>query len=157
MATITDRVVGKVPYEDLIGKRSMLTATIDARSSSGLTAIGAGDIVLLAPLVKGQIVQMAQLVSDVIEDSTATADVGIVTWAGGTASAVDVDGDGFLDGVNLQTTAGTMFKTLEANTLDQGYLVPNTTSYLAFTAVNALNTFVGRVFADVVTPEPSVA
>lgn len=154
MATITDRVVGKVPYEDLIGKRSMLTATIDATDSS-LTAIGAGDIVLLAPLVKGQIVQMAQLVSDVIEDSTATADVGIVTWDG--ATLTNVDADGFLDGVNLETTAGTMFKTLETNTLDQGYLVPNTTSYLAFTAVNALTTFVGRVFADVVTPEPSVA
>lgn len=154
MATITDRVTGKVPYEDVVGKRSMLTATIDATDSS-LTSIGAGDIVLLMPLVKGQIVQMAQLVSDVIEDSTATADVGIVTWAGGTASAVDVDADGFLDGVNLETTAGTMFKTLEANTLDQGYLVPNTTSYLAFTAVDALDTFIGRVFADVVTPEPS--
>jgi hypothetical protein len=153
MATISDRVTGKTPFADVIGKRAVCTSKLDA-TDTDLTSIGAGDIILLAPLLQGQIIERVQVIIDTLEDSTATVDVGIVTWAGGTASAVDVDADGFINDADITAAANTVYATLEANSLDQGYLVPGSTSYLALTANNALNTAKLRVVYHCYLPEP---
>lgn len=154
MATITDRATGKTPFALRVGQRGTLTAVVDT-GDADLTACGSGDVMLLAPLQKGQIIERVRSIVDEAEGGTATIDVGIVTWDGTTLTEVDYDG--FLNDADMNATAGTVTATVEAQALDQGYLVPGTTTYLAAKFNNAMDAGRFRICADLFLPEPAVA
>ena len=142
-------IVRYVPPSSMVGQRITATFVVDCTE----VALAQDDILLLSKLQKGQVIEKVRTIIDAIEDSTATFDVGIFTKAAASTTAVDVDGDGFIDGANAESAAGTMVSTLEANTLDQGYYVSGDTTYIGFTAKNAMDTAKIRVCVDLFTPE----